>query len=111
MSKQFLDYLLRVRLPLVLFVVAASFSITYFVSRAERDGVGYSPAQPIIFSHLLHAGTMKIDCQYCHTGVESSRHAVIPAASTCMNCHSVARKDRPEIIKLTKFYKEGTPIP
>ena len=111
MSKQFLDYLLRVRLPLILFVVAASFSITYFISRSERDGIGYTPAQPIKFSHLLHAGTMKIDCQYCHTGVTSSRHAVIPAASTCMNCHSIARKDRPEIIKLTKYYKEGTPIP
>ena len=29
---------------------------------------GYQPVQPIKFSHELHAGTNKIDCQYCHAG-------------------------------------------
>ena len=99
MNKSLLDHILRIRLPITLFVVVASFTITYFVSRAERDGVGYSPVQPINFSHKLHAGQMKIDCQYCHTGVEKSRHAMVPAVSTCMNCHIIARKDRPDIIK------------
>lgn len=48
---------------------------------------GYEPAQPIAFSHRLHAGEMQIGCLYCHSGAESSRHAGIPPASTCMNCH------------------------
>lgn len=48
---------------------------------------GYEPAQPIAFSHRLHAGEMQISCLYCHTGAEKSRYAGIPAASTCMNCH------------------------
>jgi len=48
---------------------------------------GYVPEQPIEFSHLLHAGELEVDCLYCHQGAESSRHAGIPAASTCMNCH------------------------
>lgn len=48
---------------------------------------GYEPAQPIAFSHRLHAGEMQIACLYCHSGAEASRHAGIPAASTCMNCH------------------------
>ncbi len=48
---------------------------------------GYTPEQPIEFSHLLHAGELKMDCLYCHHGAESSRHAGLPAASTCMNCH------------------------
>ena len=87
MNKSLLDHILRIRLPITLFVVIASFTITYFVSRAERDGVGYSPVQPINFSHKLHAGLMKIDCQYCHTGVEKSRHAMVPPLNTCMNCH------------------------
>lgn len=111
MKKSFIDYALRVRLPVILFVIVLSFAVTYFASRAERDGVGYSPDQPILFSHKLHAGDMKIDCQYCHTGVEKSRHAMIPPAETCMNCHRIARKDRPEIIKLTKYYTEGVAIP
>jgi len=48
---------------------------------------GYEPPQPIAFSHRLHAGEMQIPCLYCHSAAESSRHAGIPAASTCMNCH------------------------
>jgi predicted CXXCH cytochrome family protein len=110
MKNSLLDYILRVRFPVILFVVIASFTITYFASRTERDGIGYTPAQPINFSHKLHAGQMQIDCKYCHTGVEKSRHASVPSPSVCMNCHRVARKDKPEIIKLAKYYNDGTPI-
>lgn len=53
---------------------------------------GYEPEQPIKFSHALHAGQNKIDCQYCHTGAEKSRHAVIPSAAVCMNCHKYVQE-------------------
>jgi len=111
MKKSLLDYTLRIRLPLILFVTVVAFVGTFFFSRAERDGVGYSPVQPIAFSHKLHAGTMRIDCQYCHTGVATSPHATIPALSACMNCHTVARKNKPEIIKLTQYYDKGIALP
>jgi len=48
---------------------------------------GYTPEQPIAYSHRLHAGELQIDCQYCHFGADKSRHAGIPPASVCMNCH------------------------
>lgn len=48
---------------------------------------GYEPEQPIKFSHATHAGLQQIDCQYCHDGARRSKHSVIPAANTCMNCH------------------------
>lgn len=48
---------------------------------------GYEPAQPIAYSHRLHAGELQIPCQYCHYGAERSRHAGIPPTSVCMNCH------------------------
>ncbi|MFA8341755.1 MAG: cytochrome c3 family protein [Rhodothermaceae bacterium] len=111
MKKRTLDYILKVRLPLVLFVVALSFVLTFYISRAERDGIGYTPEQPINYSHKLHAGDMKIDCQYCHTGVEKGRHALVPSVSICMNCHTVAKTDSPEIIKLTEYYNKGIPVP
>ncbi len=111
MKKSFLDYILKVRLPLTLFVALLSFLITFYVSRPERDGIGYQPEQPIAYSHKLHAGQMKIDCQYCHTGVTKGRHALVPSANICMNCHTIARNKTPEIIKLTKYYEENTPIP
>jgi len=111
MRKSVLDYILRIYLPVTLLVVVATYAVTYFVSRDERYHIGYAPQQPINFSHELHAGQMGIDCQYCHTTVSKGRHAGVPAVSTCMNCHSVARTDRPEIIKLTEFYKNDQPIP
>lgn len=49
---------------------------------------GYEPAQPIAFSHRLHAGELSVPCLYCHSAAERSRHAGIPAASLCMNCHT-----------------------
>ena len=48
---------------------------------------GYAPTQPINYSHQLHAGTYKINCQYCHSGADKSKQATVPSASTCMNCH------------------------
>jgi hypothetical protein len=111
MKNSLLDYILRIRLPITIFVALASFALTYYVSRAERDGVGYMPDQPIAFSHRLHAGDMRIDCQYCHVGVEKSRHALVPSTETCMNCHRVSRKDMPEIIKLTGYYEQGVALP
>ncbi len=47
----------------------------------------YKPEQPIAFNHTLHAGKMAINCQYCHSSAEKSKHAGIPSANVCMNCH------------------------
>ena len=77
MSIFLLDYTLKVRLSLIIFTVIAVFAITYSVSYAERNGIVYEPEQQIKYSHKLHAGEMKIDCKYCHTGVEVSRAANI----------------------------------
>lgn len=61
---------------------------------------GYQPVQPIKYSHELHAGTMKIDCQYCHTGAYKSKNASIPSLNVCMNCHKVVKTESPEIHKI-----------
>jgi len=53
---------------------------------------GYAPTQPIKFSHKLHAGKHGIDCQYCHDGARRSKHSVIPATNTCINCHANVQK-------------------
>jgi len=48
---------------------------------------GYQPIQPIVFSHAVHAGDNKIDCQYCHSSAKHSKTSGIPTANVCMNCH------------------------
>ncbi|MBK8967520.1 MAG: c-type cytochrome [Saprospiraceae bacterium] len=52
----------------------------------------YQPDQPIAFSHQIHAGVNKIDCQYCHDSARRSKHSLIPGTNTCMNCHSAVKK-------------------
>jgi mono/diheme cytochrome c family protein len=66
---------------------------------------GYAPEQPINFSHATHAGVNKIDCQYCHDGARRSKHAVIPATNTCINCHSAIKYGSEYgTAELTKIY-------
>jgi hypothetical protein len=71
---------------------AVVFSVMLLASRAAMfhlpgNQQGFEPAQPIAYSHRLHAGELQIQCQYCHFGADKSRHAGIPPASVCMNCH------------------------
>jgi len=72
--------------------------------------VGYTPEQPIKYSHKLHAGDLGIDCRYCHFNVETSSHATIPTTETCMNCHAVVKTDSPEIAKIHASFAENKPI-
>jgi len=74
------------------------------------NNTGYSPEQPIPFSHKIHAGDNKIPCLYCHAEATLSRHATVPSLNVCMNCHGVVKTDSPFIQELTKKYKEGKPI-
>jgi len=72
---------------------------------------GYRPAQPIEFSHRLHAGETRIPCLYCHYGAIRGPHAGIPAASVCMNCHGLLSKQTVEIEKLRESVLLQRPIP
>lgn len=47
----------------------------------------YAPEQPIKFSHKIHAGDDKIDCNYCHSSARHSKTSGIPSLNVCMNCH------------------------
>lgn len=76
----------------------------------EPTNQGYSPTQPIAYSHAVHAGAMQIDCQYCHYAAEWGRHAGIPPATICMNCHKQVKKDHPEIKKVVEAIETGVPI-
>jgi len=125
------------RIVTIVLTVAVVFSAIALVPRivAMRlpgDQQGFEPIQPIAFSHRLHAGELSIPCLYCHSGAEQSRHAGIPAASTCMNCHKfitaprslvraeeeLAKKEHrkprpvtsPELAKLYAAVNSGRPI-
>ena len=92
------------------FVWVMTFVFTAVVAKTVIDGLftvgvqqGYAPAQPIAFSHKLHAGQYEIDCNYCHTGVRTSKNANIPSVNICLNCHS-------SIVKVTGASELSTEI-
>lgn len=67
----------------------------------------YRPEQPIAFNHTLHAGkdNLAINCVYCHSGAEKSKHAGIPSANVCMNCHkAVSTGKTTGTVEIQKIY-------
>lgn len=68
--------------------------------------------QPIAYSHQLHAGTLQINCEYCHSNARRTIHAGVPPTQTCMGCHRyIDTTDRPELVKLKDYADKGEPIP
>ncbi len=85
--------------------------IAYYGGSAETTDVGYSPKQPVPFSHRLHAGELGMDCRYCHTTVEKAAHAAIPSTEICMNCHANIAPTSPLLQPVCESYASGNPIP
>jgi mono/diheme cytochrome c family protein len=89
------------------FLFLVIFLFTAVLLKTGIDGLykigvqqGYMPTQPIAYSHKLHAGTLQINCNYCHTGVYKAKSANIPSANICMNCHNTVKPESPEIQKI-----------
>jgi hypothetical protein len=66
--------------------------------------------QPVPFSHQHHAWELGIDCRYCHTSVEKSSYAGLPATETCMSCHSQIWTNSPLLEPVRQSYETGVPI-
>lgn len=70
----------------------------------------YKPEQPIKFNHTLHAGkadkgNLQINCVYCHSSAEKSKHAGIPSTNVCMNCHkAVSEGKKTGKVEIQKIY-------
>lgn len=80
-------------LNLLIITVTGVFIIWILAVNAIAFGrsTGYSPDQPIKFSHAVHAGQNQTDCLYCHYTAETGKTAGIPAGSICNNCHFLVR--------------------
>jgi hypothetical protein len=67
--------------------------------------------QPVPFSHEHHVSGLGIDCRYCHTSVETSSLAGIPATEICMNCHSQIWSDSPMLAPVRESFRTNRSIP
>ncbi len=83
---------MKSRITTILLAIGLSISFVLLATRVGQvhlpgNQQGYEPVQPIAYSHRLHAGEMQIPCLSCHFGAQTSRHAGVPPANVCMNCH------------------------
>ena len=75
-----------------------------------------APAQPIAFSHRIHAGDAGIGCTACHVYAERGPVAGLPSMQRCQGCHKFVKEDpeHPEITAQLKpllaILKDGTAI-
>ena len=89
--------------------VGAVGAIWYWASPEFTD-VGYTPDQPVAYSHKLHAGDLGIDCRYCHNTVERGAAAAVPPTETCMNCHKAVKTDSALLEPVRDAFETGEPI-
>lgn len=88
-------------------VLVLGFLFFFYASPAARIGA----AQPIPFSHRLHAGHKAIDCRFCHSYVARSIHPGLPPVEKCLYCHNYIIAQHPEIQKEHNYFNTGTPTP
>jgi hypothetical protein len=86
------EQVMQQRVISIALLIGLCFGLALLVSamstwRMPDNQQGYAPEQPIAYSHRLHAGELQIDCKFCHSASESSRHAGIPSSDVCMKCH------------------------
>ncbi|MBU2553739.1 MAG: c-type cytochrome [Bacteroidetes bacterium] len=99
-------------------IILTSLTIVGELIFVEATSLGrqqyYQPDQPVAFSHKVHAGQNKIDCQYCHFTADKSMYAGIPPVETCMNCHAQVKKGKKtgteEIAKIYAAIEQKKPI-
>ncbi|MFU8842331.1 MAG: cytochrome c3 family protein [Bacteroidales bacterium] len=109
--------LIRVKFVHIIVILVSVFvvgEIVYVEAKSVGRQEGYSPDQPVWFSHKVHAGQNKIDCLYCHHTAETGKSAGIPSTQLCMNCHNVVKRGtitgEVEIAKVLESWETGNPI-
>jgi cytochrome c7-like protein len=78
----------------------AALAAAGMVGAADQAG----PAQPLEFSHRIHAGEAAIGCTSCHVYAERGPVAGVPSMSRCQGCHKFVKEDpaHPEITRQLK---------
>ncbi len=81
----------------------------YLFYAAPARGLG--PAQPIPFSHRVHAGAKAISCEFCHPFAGKSNFPGVPPVEKCLYCHNHIIANHPEIRKEHNYFNTNTPTP
>ena len=102
---------LKVLRPTALLLLVGLIGIIVGFYANAKLSTDSSPAQPIEFSHRVHAGDNEIPCLYCHVQARRSPSAGVPSVNKCMGCHEEVATDRPQIGLLANYWETKEPIP
>ncbi len=105
------DRIVRLALAGIVVAAGAGVGLYAYFSHPKVLDTGYTPVQPVAYSHKLHAGNLGMDCRYCHFSVEKSSFAAIPPTEVCMNCHVRVKPQSPQLQPVRDSYARGEPIP
>lgn len=64
-------------------------------------------AQPVVYSHRLHAGQLELACDLCHEGSTAGESAGLPPLATCATCHENANGSSREEAKVVLAVSTG----
>lgn len=92
------------------FLIALAFAWDQFNRSSYMSEADVVREQPIPFSHEHHVSGLGIDCRYCHTSVETSAFAGVPATEICMSCHSLIWNDSPMLAPVRESSRTGKPL-
>lgn len=81
--------------------------VTHRANYYEQDPLNSSN---IPFSHKTHVGGLGIDCRYCHSSVEQSPSAGMPATETCITCHSQMWIHAPMLAPVRQSWQTQVPL-
>lgn len=94
----------------IFMLAAVVLALGALVRSSYATGVGNPVEQPVQFSHKHHVGDDGLDCRYCHTSVETSSFAGMPATQICMNCHAQIWATSPALAPVRESFANNTPI-
>jgi ferredoxin len=101
----------RVTLLTVFFGFLGFWGVVYAVYRSPyTTNVNLPREQVVPFSHRHHVSGLGIDCRYCHTTVEKSDFAGLPATHICMSCHSQIWTGAPMLAPVRQSMASGHPL-
>jgi Cytochrome c7 and related cytochrome c len=94
-----------------LFIIVGAMFVGYTIERSPYvTDAGVAREQPVPFSHEHHVAGLGLDCRYCHTAVESSAIAGVPATKVCMTCHSQIWTNAAMLEPVRESWRSGKPI-
>src|SRR4051812_20061518 len=90
-------------------IIALSVLMLY-VRTPYNDQRAYAVEQPVQFDHRHHVRDDGIDCRYCHTTVDRSATAGIPATELCMGCHAQIWNQSEKLAPVRASFFDDAPI-